>query len=161
MGQRRGQRGLVEVIRTDADEVPVGVVEERGDRIFTEGRVRARCDHEGREEGHADQHDQQGGKKPASAPRPEPPEANGGRSLPFGDEQRRDEEAGEGEEGVEGVEAPGRQEDAPVIPHDDDDRHAPDTVEGGHVGEVRRPTWCIRVGGAREGDRFLVSAPGQ
>ena len=48
-----------------------------------------------------------------------------------------------------------------MIPHDDDDRHAPDPVEGRYVGEARPLTRCIRVGGAHVGDRFLFSSPGQ
>jgi hypothetical protein len=134
--QRWGGPRLVEVVRAIGDEVPVGVVEERREAVRAQRGVRARRDQDRIEHGHAEHHHQQAGEQSPGPPGPERTEAYPGRPLPFGDEERRDEIAGEGEERIEGVEAARRQEHPAVEAHDDDDGNAPDPVEGGNVGEA-------------------------
>ncbi len=150
VGQRRGERALVEVVRADRDEVPVGVVEERGERVASQvGYVPAGTTKAAKRATPSSMTNRAGRSRRAASG-PEAPEADRPRSLPLGDQQRGDEEAREGEERVEGVETPRRQEDPAVVPHDDDDRHAPDAVECGDVGDVRSLAGRVGIDGARE-----------
>ncbi len=87
MGQRRGERSLVEVVGTRIDEVPVGHIEQRGQTVAAQGRVGAGRHQEGGEEGNPHQHEKETGQQATGPADPESGQTDGTRALMLGDEQ--------------------------------------------------------------------------
>ncbi len=144
MDQWRRESGHVEVVRTGRDVVPVGHVEQCGQRVPAQGRVGAGGDEDPVENRDADQHDEQRGQQPPGAARPEGTQLDGAPLAPFDDQERGDEEARQREEAVEEEEPTRGQVDAGVHTQDAEHGDAPDSVECGQVGERGALARCVR-----------------
>ena len=155
--QRRGKAGHVEVVRARNDEVPVGEVEERGERVAAQRRIGAGRDEDAVDDGDADEHDEERRQQAPGAAGPEGPQPDGAPLAPLHDQERGDEEARQGEEAVE-EEEPARGQVHPGV-HAQDGEHgdAPNPVEGRQVGERCPLARCVRGDACRH--RRSVPSP--
>ncbi len=133
--QRRGETGHVEVVGTGENEVPVGEIEKGGERITSESRIGAGGNEQAVDDGDTDEHDEEGWKQPPSSASPKGPELDGAALSPLDDQQRGDEEPGEGKEAVEEEEAAGGQEDTSVHTQNAEHSYAPDPVKCRLIGK--------------------------
>jgi len=133
--------------------VPVGQVDERGQRVTAGPREVIARDRRGGEQ--ADEDDEQHSRQqPARAPHPERFEADAPLATALCQQQRGDQITAEHEEHVDAEEAPGHPGDAGVIEHDTRDRERAQTVEAGSIGQLRTNSWRP----ARDGDGGLGRA---
>ena len=129
--------------------VPVRGVEDGRERIAQHVRrgqqVRDEDEHA---PDHRHQHEE-GGQQPAGPPRPKTPQPDGARVGPLADQQRRDEVAGEHEEGIDAVEAARDEADPGVEGDQAEHSHGPDAVQTPDVREVGPPSagrrQCVSV----------------
>ena len=140
MAEQRGPLELVEVGLLVEDEVPVGDVGERGDRVAAQGVDPVGLDDRGDDHRHRDQ-DADRGQQAARAPDPEPPEPDVSAAAVLGEQQRGDQVAADHEEDVDAEEPPRHPPDARVVEEDGEHGDRPQRVDAGHVGEamVLRP----------------------
>ncbi len=137
--ERRRQGGEVEIVAAAEDEVPVGHVEQAGQRVEPKIGELARAGEHLGVDGHPQQHDQQSGQQPAGPPGPELSQSDGEASAPLADEQRRDEETGQDEKHVDTEGAPAGEGRTPVVEHDPHDGHGAHPVERRNEPEAHGP----------------------
>ena len=151
---RQGRRlcRLGEVVRAAHDEVPVGHVEERRERVEPERGEFARGGHEVGVRSDADQDQEEGRQQAARPAHPELPETDGEPPCPLAQQQRGDQEAGQDEEHVD-AEEPARRERRPtVVQQHAEHGDGPDPVESRHVAEHDGAPAGRRRDGRHRGD---------
>ena len=151
--QGRGGQELGEVRLVGEDEVPVGVVEERGDGVRPEG---ARIDVGAAEpvvQGEHEQQDQDGGQEPLGPTGPERPQPDPFGRHPLAGQQAGDQEAGEHEEQVDAEIAAVGPVEAEVVRDDPGDGEGPQPIEGREV--------LVATRHRRDLDRYVLGCPGR
>ena len=138
MLERRRLGRQVEVVGAGEDEVPVGHVEQRGQRVEPQVDELVGGGEDLGVDGHPEQHHQQGRQQAAGPPGPELPEVDGEALAPLPDQQRGDQEARQHEEHVDGEEAAAEDRRPAVVHHHPEHRQGPQAVEGGDEAEADR-----------------------
>ena len=155
VAQRRGHLELGEVGLVGHDEVPVRIVEERGQPVRFEGGFDDVGTTEARVDGQHHQQEHDGGQEPFGPPEPERAQADGLAAVPLADQQSGDQEAREHEEEVDAEVAAVGPVEAEVVGHHPGHGQRPQSVEGGHV------VVAARDGGQLDRDGLGVVLGGQ
>ncbi len=133
--ERRGLGRGGEVAAATDDEVPVGHIEQRGERVEADSAELPRATEHLHEESHADQHHQQGGQEPAGPAGPELTQLDGQPFGPLPQQQGGDEETRQDEEDVDAQKSPGSHRCTTVVEEDARHRHRPEAVQCRDIGE--------------------------
>jgi len=125
----------IEVGLVAEDEVPVGEVEERGQRVATQLVDPVRLDDRGEDHRHRDQ-DSDGGQQPPRPAQPEAAQPQVAVAAELAEQQRGDQVAADHEEDVDPEEAPRHPADAGVVEEDGEHGERPQGVDAWQVGEA-------------------------
>ena len=133
--EHRRLSGGGEVVAPSHDEVPVGHVEQRGQRVEAQAGELAGAGEYLDEDGHSHQHHQEGGQEATGPAGPELAQADGQAPRPLTKEQGGDQEARQDEEDVHAEEAPAGHRRATVVEHHAEHGHGPQAVQRRDVAE--------------------------
>ena len=135
VAEERGPLEALEVGLVGEDEVPVGEVGERGDRVAAQLVDPVRLDDRGDDHRHRDE-DADRRQQPPRPPHPEAPQPHVAAAAELAQQQRGDQVAADHEEDVDAEEAARQPADAGVVEEDGEDRQRPQRVDPGEVGEA-------------------------